>query len=381
MKIDANYGIAIGDKGGYINFTTEFLSKNNTLRPGFSWRKGYGNSGVDGFNFMVNSAVPIDDKTEVYAFGGRSFRDTDANAYTRPPFSDEDNRSVPSLYPNGFTPRITSSITDVSVSAGVRHEMDNGWNIDFNNTYGKNNFHYYTKGSNNASMKDASPTDFDAGGHYLSMNTTGLDFSKYFEDIANGLNMAFGFEYRTENFGIFAGEKSSYALYDDNGVAISNPAEQVVAKDSNGDVLSGGSQGFPGYSLDNEVNRSRTNYGIYMDTELNVSEKFMIGAALRYETYSDFGNTFNFKLASRYNISDAFALRGSVSSGFRAPSLAQLYYNLIFTDSVGGETVYSLLSANNSTITKAFGIVQLKEEKAINTSIGFAYNKKGLRQL
>ena len=80
---------------------------------------------------------------------------------------------------------------------------------------------------------------------------------------------------------------------------------------------------------------------------------------------------------SRYNISDAFALRGSVSSGFRAPSLAQLYYNLIFTDNVKGETVYSLLSANNSTITKAFGIVQLKEEKAINTSIGFAYNKKG----
>ena len=378
VKIDANYGIAIGDKGGYINFTTEFLSKNNTLRPGFSWRKGYGGAGVDGFNFMVNSTVPINDKTEVYAFGGRSFRDTNANAYTRGSFDSGDNRSVPSLHPNGFTPRITSLITDVSVSAGLRHEMDNGWNLDFNNTYGNNNFHYYTKGSNNASMKDASPTDFDAGGHYLSMNTTGLDFSKYFEDIAQGLNLAFGFEYRTEKFGIFAGEKSSYALYDENGVVISNPDKQIRAKDSKGVLLNKGSEGFLGYSLDNEVNRSRTNYGIYMDTELNVSEEFMIGAALRYETYSDFGNTVNFKLASRYNISDAFALRGSVSSGFRAPSLAQLYYNFIFNDFVKGKSDLTLLFANNNTAaTKKFGIGQLQEEKAINTSIGFTYNKNG----
>ena len=377
IKIDANYGIAIGNNGGYINFTTEFLSKDKTLRPGISWRKGYGSASIDGFNFMVNSAVPINDKTEVYAFGGKNFRDTDANAASRRSFSNGDNRSVPSLYPNGFVPRITSLITDVSVSAGVRHEMDNGWNIDFNNTYGKNNFHYYIKGSNNASMKDASPTDFDAGGHYLSMNTTGLDFSKYFEDIAKGLNFAFGFEYRTETFGIFAGEESSYALYDNNGVAISNPAIQTVAKDSTGKPLPLGSQGFPGYSPYNEVNRSRTNYGIYIDTELNISEEFMIGAALRYETYSDFGNTSNFKLAGRYNISDAFALRGSVSSGFRAPSLAQLYYNLIFSaiDVKTGKSIPSLLSANNSTVTKAFGISQLQEEKAINTSIGFTYNK------
>jgi iron complex outermembrane receptor protein len=376
VKIDVNYGASLGENG-FVNFTTEFLSKNNTLRPGFSWRKGYGSAGVDGFNFMVNTAIPVDDKTEVYAFGGRNFRDTNANAFSRDSFDDGDNRSVPSLYPNGFTPRITSTITDASVSAGVRHEMANGWKVDFNNTYGKNNFHYYIKGSNNASMQDASPTDFDAGGHFLSQNTTGLDFSKYFDDIASGLNIAFGMEYRTENFGIFAGEVASYALYDENGIPITNPAVQVVATDSNGDELPGGSQGFPGYSPDNEVDRSRTNYGIYFDTEINVSDEFMVGGALRFENYSDFGNTFNFKLASRYKISDAFAMRGSVSTGFRAPSLAQLYYNLIFNNIVAGESVPSLLSANNSTVTKAFGIGQLKEEKAINGSIGFTFRKDG----
>ncbi|MGM5471221.1 TonB-dependent receptor [Flavobacteriaceae bacterium LMO-SS05] len=377
VKVDANYGAALGKNGGFINFTTEFLSKNNTLRPGFSWRKGYGSAGVDGFNFMINTAIPVDENTEFYAFGGRNFRDTDANAFSRDSYADGDNRSVPSLYPNGFTPRITSNITDVSVSTGVRHKMANGWNVDFNNTYGKNDFHYYIKNSNNASMQDASPTDFDAGGHFLSQNTTGIDFNKYLEDVAAGMSIAFGMEFRTENFGIFAGEESSYALYDENGVPISNPATQTVAQDSNGDDLPGGSQGFPGYSPDNEVDRSRTNYGIYVDSELNVSNEFLISGAVRFEKYSDFGNTFNLKLASRYKFSDAFSMRGSVSTGFRAPSLAQLYYNLIFNNIVAGASVPSLLSANNSTVTKAFGIGQLKEEKAVNASIGFTYRKEG----
>ena len=375
VQIDANYGVSIGNSGGYINFTTEFLSKQNTLRPGFSWRKGYGSAGIDGFNFMINSSIPITEKTEIYAFGGRNFRDTNANAFSRDSFDDGDNRSVPSLYPNGFTPRITSQIIDVSVSAGVRHEMDNGWNVDFNNTYGKNNFHYYTKGSNNASMKDASPTDFDAGGHYLAQNTTGIDFNKYLDDVASGMSIAFGTEYRTENFGIYAGEVASYALYDQNGIPLINPAIQTPATDINGDLLDAGSQGFPGYSPDNAVDRSRTNYGVYFDTELNISDSFLLAGAVRYEYYSDFGSTTNFKLASRYKISDSFSLRGSLSTGFRAPSLAQLYYNLIFNNIVAGESVPSLLSANNSTVTKAFGIDQLTEEKAFNTSIGFTYKK------
>ncbi|WP_317045279.1 TonB-dependent receptor [Formosa algae] len=378
VKVDFNYGVDIGQNGGYINFTTELLSKDNTLRPGFSWRKGYGSAGVDSFNFMINTAIPIDDNTEIYAFGGRNFRDTDAYAFSRDSFEDGDNRSVPSLYPDGFTPRITSNITDVSVSAGVKHEMSNGWTIDFNNTFGKNNFHYYVKDSNNASMQDASPIDFNAGGHFLSQNTTGLALNKYFEDTMSGLSLAFGMEYRTENFGIFAGEIASYSLYDENGVPITNPATQIVATDSNGDALPGGSQGFPGYSPDNEVDRSRTNYGIYIDSELNVTDDFLVGGALRFENYSDFGETFNFKLASRYKLlDDALAIRGSISTGFRAPSLAQLYYNLIFTNIVAGESIPSLLSANNSTVTKAFGIEDLKEEKAFNASVGFTFNTGG----
>lgn len=377
FKLDLNYGAKLNDKGGFVNFTTELLSKDRTLRPGFSWRKGYGSAGIDGFNFMVNSSLPINDNTEVYAFGGRNFRDTDAYAFSRSSFADGDNRSVPSLYPNGFTPQITSNITDISISTGVKHKLNNGWEVDFNNTYGENQFHYYIKNSNNASLKDASPTDFNAGGHSLSQNTTGIDFSKYLEDTMSGINLAFGLEYRTENFIIFSGEEASYGLYDNNGILITNPATQTVATDSNGNDLPGGSQGFPGYSPDNEVDRTRSNVGVYFDSEFNFSEKFLVGAALRYEDYSDFGSTFNFKLASRLKASDNLTFRGSISSGFRAPSLAQLYYNLKFTNIVNGQSLPSLLSANNSTVTRAFGIQQLKEEKAFNTSLGFTYKIGG----
>ena len=377
FKVDLNYGFALGEKGGFANFTTEYLTKERTLRPGFAWRKGYGTAAVDGFNFMVNSAMPLGQKTELYAFGGRNFRDTDAYAFSRDGFADGDNRAVPSLYPNGFTPRITSNIVDASASAGVRHTMENGWKVDFNNTYGKNNFHYFIKDSNNASLWDASPTDFDAGGHSLSMNTTGLDFSKFYEDLAAGINLAFGMEYRTENFEIFAGEQASYAIYDTAGVVITNPAIQVPNMDPNGDDLPGGSQGFPGYSPANVVDRNRTNYGMYVDAEINPTDEFLIGAALRYENYSDFGETFNYKLAARYKITDGFNLRGSVSSGFRAPSLAQIHYNLVFNNIVAGRSVRTLLASNTSTVTKAFGIGQLKEETATNLSIGFTYKMGG----
>ena len=377
FKLDLNYGAKINDLGGFVNFTTEFLSKNNTLRPGFSWRKGYGSAGLDGFSFMVNSVIPISENTEVYAFGGRNYRDTNAYAFSRSSFAEGDNRSVPSIYPDGFTPRITSIITDGSISAGLRHTMSNGWKVDFNNTLGMNKFHYFIKDTNNASLGNASPTDFDAGGHSLSQNTTGLDFSKFFEDTAEGVNIAFGLEYRTENFQIFSGEQASYGLFDQNGIIITNPATQIVATDSNGDDLPGGSQGFPGYSPDNEVNRSRTNIGLYLDTEVNLSESLLVNGAIRYEDYSDFGNTFNYKLASRFKVNDNLSFRGSVSSGFRAPSLSQIYYNLKFTNIVAGKSVPSLLSANNSTVTKAFGIGALQEEKAINTSIGFTYKTGG----
>ncbi|MCB0448375.1 MAG: TonB-dependent receptor, partial [Gelidibacter sp.] len=367
VKVTANYGFKIGEKGGYANFTTEYLSKNKTLRPAFDFRKGFGEAAIDGFNFFGNMAIPVSDKTEVYAFGGRNYRDTDAYAFTR----NGGERVVESIYPNGFTPRITSNIIDNSISAGVRTETGSGWKVDISNTWGKNFFHYYIKGTLNASLEDVSPTDFDAGGHSLSQNTVNLDFSKYYDDVLSGMNLAFGAEYRTENFIIFAGEEGSYGTYTEDGLLITDPSTQIQAEDDFGNPRPGGSQGFPGYSPANEVDRSRSNLSLYADAEFDLSEKFLLSAAARFENFSDFGSTLNGKLAARIKASDNINIRGSLSTGFRAPSLAQIYYNLKFTNFVGGQALESLLSPNNSPVTASFGIGPLKEEKAFNAALGF----------
>ncbi len=385
VKVTANYGVGIGEEG-YANFTTEYISKNKTLRPGFDFRRGFGEAAIDGFNFFGNVAVPLTDNSEFYAFGGRNYRDTDAYAFTR---NNPTARNVVSIYPDGFTPRITSIITDNSVAAGFRTETESGWKIDVSNTWGKNFFHYYIKGTLNASLEENSPTDFDAGGHSLSQNTVNLDFSKYYEDILEGVNFAFGAEYKTENFVIFAGEEGSYGTFDVDGRIIIDPANQEQpsipnpefdptepVSDDNPEFLQrpGGSQGFPGYGPANEVDRSRSNVSFYADGEFEFTDRFLVAAAARFEDYSDFGSTLNGKLAARYKVSDGVNLRGSVSTGFRAPSLAQIYYNLKFTNFVGGQALESLLSPNNSPVTASFGIGPLQEETAFNASLGFTAN-------
>ena len=373
VKVTANYGVGIGEEG-YANFTTEYISKNKTLRPGFDFRRGFGEAAIDGFNFFGNMAVPVSDNSEIYAFGGRNYRDTDAYAFTR---NNPTARNVVSIYPDGFTPRITSIITDNSVAAGFRTETESGWKIDVSNTWGKNFFHYYIKGTLNASLEENSPTDFDAGGHSLSQNTVNLDFSKYYEDILEGVNFAFGAEYKTENFEIFAGEEGSYGTFDVDGRIITDPNTQVqptVVIDGEESARPGGSQGFPGYSPANEVDRSRSNVSFYVDSEFELTDKFLIAAAARFEDYSDFGSTLNGKLAARYKVTEDLNVRGSVSTGFRAPSLAQIYYNLKFTNFVGGLALESLLSPNNSPVTASFGIGPLQEETAFNASLGFTAN-------
>ena len=369
IKVTTNYGTKIGDKGGFANFTAEYLSKEKTLRPGFDFRRGFGEAAIQSFNFFVNAAVPVSDKTTFYVFGGRNFRDTDAYAFTR---NNPSSRIVTSIYPNGFTPRITSNIIDNSVSAGFRTEMNSGWKLDISNTYGKNLFHYFIKGTINASLEEASPTEFDAGGHALSQNTVNLDLSKNYSSVLSGLNLAFGAEYRTEQFSIFAGEEGSYATYDVNGQVVTDPTTQTIPVDPiTGDPRPGGSQGFPGYSPANEVDRTRSNVSLYADGELDITDSFMVSTALRFENYSDFGSTTNFKVASRLKATKNINIRGSISSGFRAPSLAQIYYNLRFTNFSSSGASEILLSPNNSPVTQAFGIGKLKQETAVNGSLGF----------
>lgn len=365
-KLALNYGTKI-NKGGFINLSTEVLSANNTLREGTSIRENYGQAAVKNVSLFLNSEIPVYRKTKLYLNGGFNYKYSEAFAFTRKPNSE---RNVLDIYANGFNPLITSDIIDNSFSIGLVTTFKE-WNIDINNSFGSNNFHYFIKKTLNATLEENSPIEFDAGGHQLIQNTTSIDFSKYFSAKKYGFNIASGLEYRLDKYKIFSGEEASYGSYDINGDLVDSKTPISDYKMHNGVIRPGGSQGFPGYSPENEVDRYRSNFGIYLDTEIDFTKKFMMGTALRFEHYSDFGSTLNFKFSSRYKITKKFNLRGSFSTGFRAPSLAQIYYNLTFTNFIGNTPTESLLIANNSPIARRFNIDNLKEEKARNFSLGF----------
>ena len=365
-KLGLNYGIKI-NKLGFVNFSAEALSADKTIRPATVARDKYGQAAVKNVSFFVNSEIPIDITTKFYINGGVNYKNTEAFAFSR---RANTARNVLDIYPNGFDPLITSNIVDNSVSIGLLTNFKE-WNVDVNNTFGRNNFHYFIKNTLNATLEENSPTEFDAGGHQLMQNTTSIDFSKYFLAEPYGYNIAMGLEYRIDTYKIFSGEEASYGSYDINGDLVNSRTPILDYQTYNGAIRPGGSQGFPGYGPDNEVDRSRSNFSVYLDTEIDFSEKFMLGSALRFEYYSDFGSTLNYKLASRYKITQKLNLRGSFSTGFRAPSLAQRYYNLTFTNFIGTSASESFLIANNSAVARRFNIDELQEEKARNFSLGF----------
>jgi iron complex outermembrane receptor protein len=362
-----NYGWRVGD-AGFINATGEVLLRERTNRPAdasvFSiYRRQFGDAAATQGGLFLNSLFPLAANTGLYALGGFSLRHTDAYAWTRAPDSE---RNVPAIYPNGFDPQILSDITDGSASVGIRNRSG-GWDLDINNTFGLNRFHYTVDNTLNASLQAASPTQFDAGGFQLIQNSTGVSASRLIASVRSGLNVAGGAEFRLENYEIFAGEDGSWRNY--------GPIYVVIDGDSV--LVPGGAQGFPGFQPGNELSENRTNVGVWGDLELDITRDWLLSLAARYENYSDFGGTMNGKAATRLNLSKSFILRASASTGFRAPSLAQVHFNSTFTDFVGGVPVDKLIARNGSALTRAVGIPDLKQETATNVSIGFTLRSGG----
>lgn len=373
VQVNGNYGVRIGESG-FANLTLDYTKKNGTQRAADPnsfdiYRRQFGDAAMTNFSAFVNSQIEL--KTfSLYAFGGYNFRDTNAYAWSREPDSE---RNVVEIYPNGFDPRITSRITDTSLSVGAKSKLGM-WNVDINNTFGVNRFHYIIDDTLNASLLASSPTRFDAGGHQLSQNVTGLHLSRPIASKLHAINVATGAEFRVDQYEIFEGEEGSYRNY---GIM-----EQVV----NGEVVQvdtlgrpAGAQGFPGFRPENVVDEVRSNLAAYADINLDITPSFLITAAGRFEEYSDFGQALNGRLASRLELTklaklpfDNLVLRASVSTGFRAPSLPQIHYNTTFTDFEGGEAIDKLIAKNDSPVTRALGIPQLEEETSRNASIGIA---------
>lgn len=374
LDVSGNYGTKIGHNGGFLNVTGEVVSKGYAIRNAnpelyTAPRQRFGDAKSNNYYIFYNAEIPVSAKTDLYSFGGFSYRNTDAYAWTR---DAEADGNVPSIYPNGFNPIESTEIKDFTFNNGLKFKLAN-WDLDVFNAFGSNQFMYNINNTVNATLGANSKTSFDAGGHSLLQNTTGFNASKPF-DVLEGLNIALGAEFRYEQFKIIKGEEQSYSAYDINGniVTASTPQNLLVINPLSGNVRPAGSQGFPGYS--SAVDQGRNNFAAYLDTELDLTKNWMISAAGRFENYNDFGSTINGKFSTRYKITKGFAFRGSVSTGFRAPSLVQKFYGLNFTNFQGGQLVTIQLASNDSALAKAVGIPQLKQEKSVNGSAGFTFN-------
>jgi len=416
FQVSANYGLKVGDKGGFVNMTLNYMTKEPFNRmddysiemfAADDPRRGDAVAEFAAFNQGSPDAIAaynarwVDNMdnnlslsesqrgrafvNELNDFDGRRMARMGGSGTTNAgifinseiPVSDKStfyafggynyrlgqatgfvrrpNQSgrQSGLWPLGFAPHLDSDIQDLSAAFGFRTELK-GWNVDLSNTYGGNSFGWTIFNSNNASLGLESPTSFNAGLLSYNQNVINLDVAKTL-DVGFPLNVGFGTEFRLENFVQQAGEDASWQNFD-------------------GGIKEAGSQVFPGYQTGNEANNYRFNAGMYADIEAEFSEAFLVGLAGRLEDYSDFGTNFSWKLSSRYRVTDKISIRGAFSTGFRAPSLPQKFFSAFTLQfiSIGGiiEGVNIAHLNDDSFVTRQFGIPNLKPETSQNISLG-----------
>ncbi len=333
----------------------------------------FGNSSARNYGIFANGGIPIGLHSEIYFSGGYTYRTGQGYGNNRIPVA-RNQQPVKAdgtlFYQDGFLPGIGSDIYDKSLIAGYKTKLGE-WSMDVSNVYGNNTFQFSVFNSGNASLPaaDAQQTSFDAGKLSFTQNTFNLDFARNYQKAAgfNYINVAFGGEFRFEQFKIMAGEPNSYF-----GAAVQRPTAPLTAGGAaQGTVAAApGSQVFPGYQPNDETDKSRTNQAIYLDLEAEKG-RLLIGTAARFENFSDFGSTLNGKLSARLQITDGIALRGAISSGFRAPSLHQRYFQNTSTQFINGLPSNTLTVNNDNDIArKTVGVDALRPEKSVNMSLG-----------
>ena len=353
-------GVKLG--GGSLGITGEWQDRGRSNRADPGDLRTIGDTAVKNKTVYLNGEFPVAGDNKLYLTAGAQDRDASSGAWARDGDGDIPTRNSAAMYPNGFVPYINGDVQDRYLIVGWKSSFA-GWDTDLSQTYGSNKMRYNISNTLNASIankdllaggKGISPTSFDAGGFGFSQATTNLDVSRFFPDLLGGSNIAFGAEYRREKYDIVAGEPGSYI--DADGVGFGGNA---------------GSQGFPGFQPADATKRSRNSQALYADWEANLTPALTVDAALRAEHYSDFGSTTTAKLSGSYKLGNAFLLRGAASTGFRAPSLQQLYFSSTFTDFINQQPLDVVLAPNGSAITNAAGVPALKQEKSKNLSVGF----------
>lgn len=376
-RASGSTGFAVGDDGA-LTLSAELHHKNRTNRAGLDTRQQYplldngepdpreetfdrqsfhiGSGDYENASLFANFDMSFDNG-RLYAFGGVSDRKSESGAFYRRAVQ---SNTLTEIYPDGFLPSLAPDVKDYSAYVGYEWFVGD-WTLDFSGGIGISEFQYNVENSLNASMgPELTPTSFDAGTLTNEEANISFDAQRFVPFYNNSdLSVAFGVSYRDNTYQIEAGQEASYI----DGGYQDRPA---------------GSQGFTGFKPESEVDQSRNNVGVYLEAENQLTSNFLWGAAVRYEDYSDFGDNTSWKLSGRYDVTDRFAVRGAVNTGFRAPSAQQLYFTNISTLAVdvNGETVLEQSGTFNSLspITDALSIPDLQPEESESVSAGMVWN-------
>jgi len=356
-------GFDLGN-GGVLALTGEYLDRGRSNRAEPDNPRIIGDTKTESQTIYANGELPTTGNGRLYFTAGAQKRDGSSAAFARGGVGSDDipSRNSAAMYPNGFVPFINARIEDRTAILGHRIQLGE-WNTDISQTYGYNKMKYDISNTINASIanldlqnggRGVSASQFNAGGFSFQQLTTNLDLSRYYDGImGKGMNVAFGAEYRREEFKIFAGEAGSY-----------------IDADGVGNGGNAGSQGFPGFQPGDITNAKRHSNAAYLDLEADFTDRVKGQAAVRYEKFSDFGSTVTGKLAGSIRVADSVLLRGSASTGFRAPSLQQSHLSTTFTDFIGGVPKEVVLAPNGGVVANAAGIPNLKEEKSTSFTLG-----------
>ena len=368
-QVSGNVGLKLNEQGGALSLSAEFRDKGFTNRAERDPRQQYArvplvNGALDPRELTINRInhrfgdaestdkalfanllLPYGDGgNEMYGFASYADRDGESAGFFR---RSVDARNIPAIYPDGFLPLINSEVVDYSLAGGIRGTSETGWSWDASINHGYSEFRFDITNSLNVSIGALSPTEFYAG--ELNASQTLFNF-----DIRNDLDVswlnsslasAFGAEYRTEAFEISPGEPASY--------------------------FGTGAQVFPGFRPSDAVDEDRRSFSLFADFETDLTEQLTVGTAVRYEDYNDFGSTVSGKLAGRFAFTEQFAVRGAVSSGFRAPNLQQQLYSTTATNFINGVPFDIRTFPVTSPVAIALGAEPLDAEESLNISLGF----------
>jgi len=390
-------GTGLNLMGGNIYFSGQVRDGGRTNRAGLDPRRQYfagmdekeyafdrenhriGAGEFEQVSVMFNGNFPLESGGTFYAFGGMNTRDGESGCYYR---RAQDNRTLRAWYPDGFLPLISPTLTDKSLAFGLKGIINNpgsdrwfltpfagreGWAYDLSVTTGNNEFAWGMQNSHNATAGTGpnQQAEFDLGTLGYKQTTVNFDMTSQadFEGFVSPVNLAWGLEFRKENYTIEAGEEAGYTDY----------GYDVLDGPNAGDSAAVGCQCLPGLSPANEQDRDRDAFSVYAEISGNVSEKMLLDVAVRSENYSDFGSTTNGKVALRYEMEDGLAARGSFSTGFRAPALQEAYFSSIATNFIDGVPLEVGTFPVNTKAAKKLGAKPLEPETSENLSVGMTY--------